>query len=134
MAYTSQLKVLRGIVQLVIVNEQSHGSLELVGVLMASLSFVGWHNLWLFLSSVSGCFRLLSLLLSFSLLLFLAFSCFLDLRVPVHVQTIGAIRLEEHLHEVSLQLILGDGLELGNLLRLPIEVILMSSKLTVPHP
>ena len=52
----------------------------------------------------------------------------------MHVQTISAIWLEEHLHEVGLQLILRDGLKLGNLLCLPIEVILMSSKLTVPHP
>ena len=79
MAFTSQLKVLCSVVKLVIVNEQPHGSLELVGVLMASLSLVGGHNLWLFFSSIGSSLRLLSFLLSFSLHLFLALCYFLYL-------------------------------------------------------
>ena len=56
------------------------------------------------------------------------------LRVPVHVETICAIGLEEELFKVLLKLSLGDRRKKGNLLLLPIEIVLMSRKLLGPIP
>ena len=110
---------------------------------MLQLCLIGGLNLWLtFLSSSSGCRRCAFVCLSLCrcscgpliCLGFFGVLLHVRLRVPVHVETIGAVGLEEELFEVVLELGLGDRGEKGNLLLLPIEIVLMSCKLLGPIP
>ena len=112
---------------------------------MLQLCLIGGLNLWLtFLSSRSGCRRCAFVCLGRCLcrcscgplirLGFFGILLHVRLRVPVHVEAIGAVGLEEELFEVVLELGLGDRGEKGNLLLLPIEIVLMSCKLLGPIP
>jgi hypothetical protein len=68
---------------------------------MLPLRFVGWHNLWLSLSSVFTFFDLLAFFLDGGSTL----CCLLDvrLRVPVHVQAVCTVLSEEESLEKGLE-------------------------------
>ena len=126
MCRNSKFELSRGVVELVVVQEETKRLLKLVHALVALLGFVSRNRVDLgFL-----CLFLLYLLLggwTLSLLLYVG------LGVPVDVKAVGAILLEEELLKVGLKLVLGDGLEHGNQKVLAIELVLVGGELLGPE-
>ena len=126
------------IVELVIVNKQTDGLFKLTHIRVFQLCFISRLNLRL-LRFLCLLFALFFGLLCFSFFLVLFSSrtilspLDMRLRVPVHVQTISTIRLEEKFLEVCLKLSFSKAFKHGDLRILSIELITMSTELIGPE-
>jgi len=135
MGGSSKSELSGGVVELVVVHEETERLLELVHGLMALLSFVSGYMTICHGLGASFRLGLLCLLLGDRNLSCWTISLLLDvwLGVPVDVQAVGTVLLEEELLEVCLELRLGDGREHGDLALLAIKLVLMSGELLGPE-